>query len=302
MVAFKKLLGRVWEGLPFKRPLLEPVRRLGVLPERIYRHLHFRGVFRTRVLDAELILRSHGYQIENQVFWSGVFGDFEGSSLRLWTSLAATADVVLDVGANTGIYALTAQAVNPTSTVFAFEPVPPILRILEENADLNGGKVRCVGAAVTDRSGTATIFVPKGSHAYASSLDPSVFGAGVGQDWGSLEVDGVRLDDFLSELQLTPKLLKVDVEGHELSVLRGLGAMLAAHRPTLLLEILTQDRAEEIWTLLGGLGYQAFEIDEAIGPQHLHPGRAPSSGRNVLYCTEEIAVWLNLLPDGSSSA
>lgn len=241
------------------------------------------------MLDGEIVLRSYGYEVENQVFWSGIFGDFEGWSLRLWTSLATTSPVVLDVGANTGVYALAARAVNPLADVYAFEPIAPIFAKLSENAALNGGAVHCLEAAATDHTGRVTIFVPQGEHAYSSSLDPEIFGAGTTDSWEPQEVAATRLDAFLDSRGIAPSLIKIDVEGQEPFVLEGLGAELANHRPSLLVEILTRDVAEAVWTILGRLGYEGFEIDEKQGPRPLPRDEEPRAGRNVLFCTPETA-------------
>lgn len=286
----------VRRGLPGRRLLLEALRRLGIVPEPVYRHLHFRGVFVTEVLGREIRLRSHGDQIENEVFWSGVFGRWEGVSLRLWAELAKEAEVILDVGANTGLYALVAQAANPSATVVAFEPVPRVFRMLAENVRLNRDTVRCVPAAVSDEIGRTTIYAPRGENPKASSLDPSVFGEGVGRSWEPLEVETVRLDVFLADEGLAPDLIKVDVEGHEPAVLRGLGEILALHRPSLLVEVLDEARAASVRESLEGLGYRAYEIDETEGPEPLPAGRAPTRGRNVLFCSPDTASNLGLSP------
>jgi len=289
-----RVVGGAWDSLPFKRIILEPFRRIGIFPESVYRHLHFHGVFKTRVGDASFVIRTEGDRLENEVFWSGVFGDFEGQSFRLWAAIAEKVGVVLDVGANTGIYALVAQAVNPTATVVAFEPLKRVFCQLEENVRLNGGTVRCVRAAVTERTGPLTIFDPGGRHPSASSIDPSVFGPEVGHDWDPVDVAGLRLDQFLKEAQLLPQLLKVDVEGHEPAVLRGLGDLLGEHHPALLIEVLREEKATEIWDLLGNFGYSAYDIDEVTGPKPLPRGSPNRLGRNILFCSEEMAIELDL--------
>ena len=289
------LIGGAWDVLPFKRAFLEPLRRLGFLPESVYRHLHFRGVFSTEVRGTTVKLRSHGNLIENDIFWSGFFDGWEAESLRLWAALAEQADVILDVGANSGIYAMVAQAANAPATVFAFEPVERVYLQLLENAELNGGRVRCVNAAVSDRSGSVTMFEPNVEHPYAASLDPTVFGRDVGKDWAQVEVEGIRLDDFLSDAQLSPDLIKVDTEGHEPEVLRGLGSMLAANRPTLLLEVLTDRHSREIEELVRGLAYRSYQVDEEVGPTPLTEGASPCVGRNVLLCSPQVAEGLGLV-------
>ena len=290
----QRLIGGAWDILPFKRPFLEPLRRLGFLPQNVYRHLHFRGVFSTEVGGTTVTLRNHDDRIENDIFWSGFFDSWEGESLRLWAALAEQSEVILDVGANSGIYAMVAQAVNASATVVAFEPVERVYLQLLEHAELNGGKVRCVNAAVSDCSGGVTMFEPDVEHPYWASLDPTVFGPDVGKDWVQVEVKGIRLDDFLSDAQLSPDLIKVDTEGHEPEVLRGLGSMLAANRPMLLLEVLTDRHAREIEELVRGLEYRSYQVDEEVGPTPLREGASPGVGQNVLLCSPHIGYGLGL--------
>lgn len=290
----RRVIGAAWDLLPFKRPFLEPLRRLGFLPQSVYQHLHFTGVFSTEVGGTKINLRAHGNVIENDIFWSGLFDGWEAESLKLWATLAEQSEVILDIGANSGVYAMVAQAVNTSATVVAFEPVERVYLQLLENAGLNGSKVRCVEAAVSDVSGSVTLFEPDVEHPYAATLDPTVFGIHAGKDWVPVQVDGIRLDDFLQDAQLSPDLIKIDTEGHEPEVLRGLGSILATNRPALLLEVLTDRHAREIEGLVRGLGYLSYEVDEEAGAMPLTKGTHPSRGRNVLLCSAKVAEGLGL--------
>jgi ribosomal protein L11 methylase PrmA len=53
--------------------------------------------------------------VENDLFWAGYAGNWERVSLALWRDLARDARCVLDVGANSGVFALAAAAVSPKS-------------------------------------------------------------------------------------------------------------------------------------------------------------------------------------------
>jgi FkbM family methyltransferase len=128
-------------------------------------------------------------------------------------------DVVIEAGAHTGAYTvLFAQWVGATGHVFAFEPVPSIARELRAQLTLNrvADRVTVIGAAVAEGAGTLSLTRP------ALPGDP---------DAHRLAVPTVGLDEFCAERGARPRLVKVDVEGAELSVLRGARATFAAARP-----------------------------------------------------------------------
>jgi FkbM family methyltransferase len=142
---------------------------------------------------------------------------------------------VYDVGANCGWFAV--RAARAGHPVRAFEPVPATAVFAERNlARLAGADARVVRAAVAETAGTATI------HLYSSSGNNSLHertlppGHPLSRT-GALEVPVVRLDDVVGENGFPPPaLIKIDVEGAELAVLRGARETLARHRPSVVME------------------------------------------------------------------
>lgn len=124
----------------------------------------------------------------------------------------------VDIGANQGLYSLIAAANPHCRTVTAFEPVAATFARLADNIALNGGaeKIRAVDAAVSLQSGTATI-ATDAAHSGTASLRNS---AAVGEPiriLGIAEVDAAIDDRF-------PLVVKIDVEGHEETVIEALSA------------------------------------------------------------------------------
>jgi hypothetical protein len=78
-----------------------------------------------------------GEMLQRQFYFFGTYF-LEEDVLRCWEAAAKGAKVVLDVGANAGIYSLAALAAQPNVTVFAFEPTPEIAVRLRASAELNG--------------------------------------------------------------------------------------------------------------------------------------------------------------------
>jgi len=124
---------------------------------------------------------------------------------------------VLDVGANIGAYTLLfAMWAGPSGRVMAFEPSPRSVEGLREHLRLNGvaDRVEIVEAAVSNAEGTASFDCSGASGANA------LVGAGrAGAD--AITVETTTLDACCESRGVRPSVIKIDVEGAELEVLRG---------------------------------------------------------------------------------
>lgn len=272
-------------GDAFRTPW-RALRTLGVrLPRRIYQHLGSRGVFEVEVPGARRFRwRSDGHVIENCVYWDGIYA-YEGESIRPWIELAREARVVLDIGANTGLFALSAAAAS-AATVYAFEPVPRIAATLRSNAALNPDlKITVVERAVGATTGTAMIHDPGGANCYSASLNSEFLAA----DKQAYPVEVVRIDDFVKEAKLDRvDLIKLDVEGFEDSAIEGMMGTLLEQRPALMLEVL-QKASDRLLAQLAELvksGYGYYLLDRG-GLSQAQAVERPRHGRNVLLCSPD---------------
>jgi FkbM family methyltransferase len=172
-------------------------------------------------------------------------------------------DTFIDVGANIGYFALLASTiVGPNGKVVAFEPVPPTLEKLRLNLSLNdAANVTVIDCAVSDSVGVVRIYQPHDSNIGANSMRSSKLDA---PSWD------VRMATLSSELpqDLPVKLLKIDVEGAELKVLRGFTDHLqTASVPFVLCEVTESflrdlgDSSRELFSLMASLGYQPHLLD-----------------------------------------
>ena len=131
---------------------------------------------------------------------------------------------VLDVGAHVGSHALlAARLVGPLGKVFAFEPSPDNFALLQKNVALNGYQnIVTIAKAVSDKTGVAMLHLsPEGNDRNALQRLRS---APPGK---SVEVPTISLDDFLEEIGWPPiRLIKMDVEGAEPLVLKGMSRLL----------------------------------------------------------------------------
>lgn len=242
-------------------PALTAARRLAPrLPGVVTRHAIYRGPFALEVPGGRpVVLRSHGHLIENQLFWYGLQG-FDPESTAPWLRAAREARVVLDIGANTGLYGLLASAVAPEADVHFFEPVSRIAALARSNIMLNKGHFTLHQEAASDVDGTATLFDPGGDSCYSASLVADFRSAE-----SSYDVVTRRVDSMVESRQLpSVDLVKIDVEGHEARVLRGMRETIRRHRPTLLVEFLPSGDQVDLVAALGDLiqhdGYQLYHL------------------------------------------
>jgi FkbM family methyltransferase len=210
------------------------------------------------------------------------FGAVEPDVAPVFAKLASQSDVVLDVGANIGIYTMAAAVLNPKAEVVAFEPLPDVYERLLANAVLNGlENVICVNAAVSNGAGVATLFAPAGRVATTASQEvahrlrhPNERAHEPGP-YACHIVPTVDLDDFVDLAQLSGvDLVKIDVEQAEFTVLQGMTRIIAKFRPHIICELFPEswihrDVGAEIEALLAPHGYYFYLLTDE-GLQH-HP-------------------------------
>jgi len=207
---------------------------------------------------AELRLGSDGRDaIASAYYWRGLQA-WEPDTFRVIDRLLPHANVVFDVGANSGPFSLYAALERPRATVFAFEPVPRSAAALARNIALNGTRnVTACEAAVCDRDGTIELFVPPGeSLPLGASTLPAFRRPGE-----RLAVSALRLDTFVREHGIgTVDLLKLDAEGAEPAVLAGARELLARDQPWIVCEVLHGLTEAGLHAELDRHGYRYFLI------------------------------------------
>ena len=151
--------------------------------------------------------------------------------------VARTTGLMLDVGANNGLYSILAAKARPDVRCVAFEPFPAALDVLRRNITLNGlvERVTIHDVALSDSAGVTTMYIPDQGHGLletSATLEPEF------QPFAEKrEVRRVRMDDIA--LPGSVSLIKVDVEGHETAFLRGATALLDRDRPIIFAEMMS---------------------------------------------------------------
>jgi FkbM family methyltransferase len=178
--------------------------------------------------------------------------------MRDWLVSRASPTLV-DVGANFGLYAVVLGRQLPGLAAHAFEPVDSVRAQLQANLFMNGLRHVAVHAcAASDFDGEAVLLREAGGHAGTSRLKAAETPRP--GEWEELTVPVRRVDDLV-QVRGQPVAVKVDVEGHECAVLRGMPALLSGNDCYLQVEIspLRPDNLAFAVPFLQGLGYRLAE-------------------------------------------
>ena len=140
-------------------------------------------------------------------------------------------DWVVDVGANVGHYTLRcSELVGADGRVVAFEPVPASFELLSANAARSTfTNITLINAAASDTCCVLGMTIPK----FATGLT-DYYRAQLSGDSGELRVLCVPVDSLGIDERV--KLVKIDAEGHELAVIRGMKRLVMKYRPILIVE------------------------------------------------------------------
>jgi FkbM family methyltransferase len=210
---------------------------------------------------------------------------------RAMRQLVKPGDVVIDAGANIGLFTvLAATRVGPAGHVIACEPSPTTMQLLRENVARNGfDHVEIGEVALAEQAGRLEleVFEPGSG---SSSFAPEV--AGVGR---RVEVAVTTLDDLAGEWLERTSLVKLDVEGAELRTLQGASQLLERARPDFIVELepehLERQGASvgEVQSLFAAAGYEAFLIGDGGFEALRGPWHRPAGDPNIVVRPRERA-------------
>lgn len=255
----------------FLRDLLAECVAVQPVPLKAWAFRHFRRyILGTlfRLEDEEIALATagpSGHRFQMRLVWQGhtsyVLGIYEPKVVRVLCRYLRDGDTCIDVGAHLGYFTvLMARLVGAKGKVHAFEPMPETFEALQQNIRLNGLTNVCperVAAGSTD----SPVFLIS-SATQKLSWTPSVSGCSIEGERNYLSVSAVSLDHYFEEKKLRPNFMKIDVEGEELSVLRGAQRTLVTARPVVFVEV--HDRGgtheEEVQRFLRECGYLTTTI------------------------------------------
>ncbi len=262
--------------LTYRPEVIRLIRALGL--RSIGRRLYYRWA---RPADGILRLEVGGIAAQFHVSTSEELrmldkakaGHWEGEVLEFLARKLRRGDVVYDIGSNIGFYAvLLAKAVGEKGQIIAFEPERKSCTRLQGNLTLNGlTNVRIFQVALGEYTGEGKLYFSPGDLVFSNLIRPR------GTNMTHQVVKVVQGDRFREAENLpVPRVVKIDVEGYEYAVIRGLKHTLSDSsceliscevHPTLLP---AEVNPEQVISLIKSFGFNRINVRRWRGVSEFH--------------------------------
>jgi FkbM family methyltransferase len=169
--------------------------------------------------------------------------DFD-AELLLIEFLITQNTVFFDIGSNKGEYAFFAEKLMPSKNIYLFEPEKKLFRQLQRMFP----KSNVFDIAISDSTGTRQFKIPEINGVIDNCLSSlEVERTEVNETQSTrYDVNTDTLDNFTKRHRVRPSLIKIDVEGHELSVLDGAINYINREHPTFIIEIEQRHHEQDI--------------------------------------------------------
>jgi len=204
-----------------------------------------------------------GITFLTNIYWKGDDG-FEYEIGNYLKKNILKFDYFFDIGANFGFYSAFASKINPNLKIFSFEPLTTIYNNQTEFFKLNNVKAKSENLALSNSEGVATFYIPEKdipSEIHTATLNSDFF-YNKHFKMHTEQIKTITLDKYIDKLPLTQNdrvLIKIDVEGHELNVLKGALNFFKNHKPVLVCEIeMKNETINELFEFISGLGYDFY--------------------------------------------
>lgn len=162
---------------------------------------------------------------------------FEYDNLEVFIDLVKEGDVVLDVGANVGLYSLlAAEIIGNEGKVYAIEPAQLAFSALVQNVEVNKYKdiIKPFNIALSNHNGFIEMEIPKTT--LNSFKDKDAF-AYINIDAENGSIEAIKLDDFIYTHKIEKTdIIKMDIEGAELLCFKGATNFFKNNKPIILFE------------------------------------------------------------------
>jgi FkbM family methyltransferase len=233
--------------------------------------------------STEVVIRPHPGEFDFQALLDDRL-DYERSLFQWLEQQLGEYDAVVEIGANVGVFTVFMAQLKRARgwtkpRVVSFEPSRSAFARLLDNLALNGCDSEVFNCAVSDRGGVAELYEPQG-HLTNGSLDAGFAGLFSSEVRASrvLTIGSDEIAAIVPDAGRT--LLKIDVEGAEPLVLRGLKPWIERVKPDVLVEVLPGfDQTLRDQDYFAALGYRFMRIEER-GPIDVAPYEASGHHRD----------------------
>lgn len=206
-----------------------------------------------------LYLSSSNGFVDEEIYWKGCY---EEEVLKTIKDVLPSGGTYVDIGSNIGQHALFASIINPEGKVLSFEPLPKLYRQFLDSVNLNNlSNITIYNKACGEEESTMNINFSTKNMGGASLAEAA------GRE--SFETISVLQGDTILLSEPRIDLIKIDTEGFELEVLRGIINTIEKFKPILIIEyspILYKGERKEngrnILDLLELKGYEITSIDD----------------------------------------
>lgn len=192
----------------------------------------------------------------------------ENQSMLLFSDLVRRGDTVIEIGGHIGYISLYfAHLVGVKGQVIVFEPGSNNLPYIRKNTKSNTC-ISLIEKAVSDHTGMVKFYIENLTGQNNSLLEKydgfekNKYNAGICScEYTVVEVPCTTLDDFMLQGQLPPPyIIKIDVEGNELKVLKGMKNILEKDDVILMVEV--TENSGDVFSLLVDAGFQVFRSNK----------------------------------------
>ncbi len=248
--------------------------KTGIAPGYCYQLINsfsFQCLGTVEIIDGVIIDCDLDDHVQKQIFFFGCYEPIETNFLR---NRVNESDLIFDIGANIGQYSLILGKKLLNGLVCAFEANSETFKLLEKNIMASGLEDKIISTEMALWSEVATL-------EFIMPEEKNIGGFGVIDKnnlnhKSSVKVSAQTLDswfekrsDYGVDSSLIPQLIKIDVEGAELNVLKGARKLLEEFAPDILLEVCVETASRQgyhvsdLWSYLKKFGYQAYGISNS---------------------------------------
>lgn len=208
--------------------------------------------------------------------------------------------VFLDIGANIGYFSLLASSlVGSSGKVIAIEPSLRALEIFTRNLRLNNySNITLFSIGAGDISELKSLYLTTPNNIGASTLRK------IEHPVGKENIPVMRVGDLLETYNISPKVVKIDVEGAEFSVLKGMENILKEHHPVVICELVEEYLQgfgvcmKDVLEWMEALGYRGYLVKDKGNlkghPVFSYSTTFSSSYENFVFTIEELEFAVNI--------